>query len=143
MPPQTPLVKCKCSYFHFHTKMRKPWFFYWRKIWSIIFIVNLLSLTLLIFRLIITCFGIVRINQIASFFYKNNSGSMPPDPHSTSVKPIVTGLPKRLVSNSFFWGGIWGEAELILGILFGEHRRNTFRELRNLFINSGRSMHYF
>ena len=68
---------------------------------------------------------------------------MPPDPHSTSVKPIVTGLPKRLVSNSFFWGGIWGEAELILGILFGEHRRNTFRELRNLFINSGRSMHYF
>ena len=50
------------------------------------FIVNLLSLKLLIFRLIITCFGILRIHQIAACFIKNNSGSMPPDPHRTSVK---------------------------------------------------------
>ena len=66
------------------------------------------------------------------FFYKNYLGSMPPDPHSTSVKPHCdSAVPKRLVCNSLLWG-IWGEAELILGILFGEHRRNTFSELRNL-----------
>ena len=41
-----------------------------------------------------------------------------------------------LICNSLF-GGIWGEAELISGILFGEHRRNTFRELRNLFHEFG------
>ena len=38
--------------------------------------------------------------------------------------------------NSLF-GGIRGEAELILGILLGGHRRNTFRELRNLFHEFG------
>ena len=81
LPPQTPLVKCKCSYFHFHTKMRKPWFLYWRKIWSIIFIFNLLSLTLLIFRLIITCFGIFRIHQIAPFLEKKTiRGACPRTP---------------------------------------------------------------
>ena len=44
--------------------------------------------------------------------------------------------PRAKPINSLF-GGIWGEAELILGILFGEHRRNTFRELRNLFHEFG------
>ena len=110
--------------------MRKPWFLYWRKIGSIIFI--LLSLTLLIFRLIITCFGILRIHQIAPFFIKTIRRACPRTPIVRVWDHIVTVLPKRLVCNSLFWG-IWGEAELILGILFGKHRRNTFRELRNIF----------
>ena len=38
--------------------------------------------------------------------------------------------------NFSIWG-FWGEAELILGILIGEQRRNTFRELRNLFHEFG------
>ena len=70
-------------------------------------------------------------------FYKKNSESMPPGPHSTSVKPhCYRGLPKRLVCYYLF-GGILGEAESILGILFGEHRRNTFKELRNLYYKLG------
>ena len=65
------------------------------------------------------------------FFIKTIWGACP-------RTPIVRVLPKRLVCNSLF-GGIWGEAELILGILFGEQKRNTFRELRNLFHEFGES----
>ena len=39
-----------------------------------------------------------------------------------------------------FWG-IWGEAELILGICRAS--QNTFRELKTFFRDLGRSMHYF
>ena len=34
-------------------------------------------------------------------------------------------------------GGGCGEAELILGILFEDHKGNTFRELKNLFHEFG------
>ena len=40
-----------------------------------------------------------------------------------------------------YFGGIWGETVLILGIC--EARRNAFRDAENFIRDLGRSMHYF
>ena len=51
-------------------------------------------------------------------FYKTIRGACPRTPIERVWNHIVTGLPKRLVCNSLF-GGIWEEAEFILGIFLG------------------------
>ena len=49
------------------------------------FVVELVSLNLLIFRFIITYFRTLRMRQIAPFFYNILSGEHAPGPPSTSV----------------------------------------------------------
>ena len=52
---------------------------------AIKFVVDLLILKLLIFRLVITYFGTPRLHQITPFLSKKFRGSMPLDPPSNSV----------------------------------------------------------
>ena len=53
-------------------------------------VVDLLTLKLLIFSLVIAYFGMHRLHQIAPFLSKFSRGSMPPDPPSISRAVYVT-----------------------------------------------------
>ena len=59
--------------------------------WQLTFVVvNLLTLKLLSFSLIIAYFGTARLHQIAPFLSKFSRGSMPPDPLAPVGLCIVT-----------------------------------------------------
>ena len=71
--------------------------------WQLTFVVvDLLTLKLLIFSLVIAYFGTHRLHQIAPFLSKFSRGSMPPDPSSTSRAVYCYSLPMHLLCNHLF-----------------------------------------
>ena len=64
-------------------------------------VVDLLTLKLLIFSLVIAYFGTPRLHQIAPFLSKFSRGNMPPDLLARVWLRIVTVLPIHLLCNLF------------------------------------------
>ena len=80
--PQTPLLSSNSNHF----RMACTCTLSERKIWQLSsVVVDLVTLKVLIFRMVITYFGTPRLHQTARFLSKFSRGNMPPDPTSMSV----------------------------------------------------------